>query len=177
VLRVNPKNQVPVLVHGDLEIFDSTQIFEYLENLRPAPALWPRNIVDRARARLLEHQSDEVYFPHIIRLMGLQKNLGDALALANIAAATAYYAKMEKLLTTAKWLAGDYSFADIAFYMASLFGERQGAPVTAATPRLLEWRDRMTKRAAVMPVVGTMANWLRTAARPVPAFMNLAGSG
>lgn len=27
----------------------------------------------------------------------------------------------------AKWLAGDYSFADIGFYMASLFGERQSA--------------------------------------------------
>ena len=176
VLRINPKGQVPVLVHGDLEIFDSTQIFEYLEDLQPAPALWPRDIVDRARARRLEHQSDEVYFPHIIRLMGLQKNLGDALAMSSIAAATAYYAEMEKLLISAKWLAGDYSFADIAFYMASLFGERQGAPVTAATPNLLEWRGRMTQRPAVKPVVNTMANWLRAAARPVPAFMRLAAS-
>jgi glutathione S-transferase len=174
VLRVNPKAQVPVLVHGELEIFDSTQIFEYLEDLKPAPALWPREIAERARARRLEHQSDEVYFPHIIRLMGLQKNLSDPLAISSIAAASAYYAEMEKLLTTGKWLAGDYSFADIAFYMASLFGERQGAPITAATPRLLEWRNRMTQRPAVMPVVSAMANWLRAAARPVPAFMSLA---
>ncbi len=50
VLRVNPKAQVPVLVHGSLEIFDSTQIFEYLESLQPTPALWPRDILDRARA-------------------------------------------------------------------------------------------------------------------------------
>ena len=41
VLRVNPKRQVPVLIHGDIEIFDSTQIFEYLEDLQPSPALWP----------------------------------------------------------------------------------------------------------------------------------------
>jgi glutathione S-transferase len=41
VARVNPKGQVPVLVDGDLEIFDSTQIFEYLEDVRPRPALWP----------------------------------------------------------------------------------------------------------------------------------------
>jgi glutathione S-transferase len=177
VLRVNPKGQVPVLVHGDLEIFDSTQIFEYLEDLQPAPALWPRNFVDRARARRLEHESDEVYFPHIIRLMGLQKNLGDVLAISSIAAATAYYAEMEKLLGSAKWLAGEYSFADIAFYMASLFGERQSAPITAATPRLMEWRERMTQRPAVMPVVRTMANWILAAARPVPAFMALAASG
>src|SRR6185295_7735742 len=38
VLRVNPKRQVPVLIHGDVEIFDSTQIFEYLEHLQPEPA-------------------------------------------------------------------------------------------------------------------------------------------
>src|ERR671922_2906644 len=48
VLRVNPKQQVPVLIHGDLEIFDSTQIFEYLEDLQPDPPLWPRAIAARA---------------------------------------------------------------------------------------------------------------------------------
>jgi glutathione S-transferase len=177
VLRINPKGQVPVLVHGGLELFDSTQIFEYLEDLQPTPALWPRDIANRARARRLELQSDEVYFPHIIRLMGLQKNLADSLAVSSIAAATAYYSEMEQLLTTTTWLAGSYSFADIAFYMASLFGERQSAPVTAATPKLLQWRDRMTRRPAVRPVVSGMANWLHAAARPVPAFMNAAGSG
>jgi glutathione S-transferase len=176
VLRVNPKGQVPVLVHHSLEIFDSTQIFEYLEDLQPTPALWPSDILDRARARRLEHQSDEVYFPHIIRLMGLQENLAEPIAVSNIAAATAYYGEMERLLTTNKWLAGTFSFADIAFYMAALFGERQGAPVTAATPKLLEWRDRMTQRPAVQSVVGAMATWLRSASRPVPAFMMKAGS-
>jgi glutathione S-transferase len=49
VLRINPKRQVPVLVHGDLEIFDSTQIFEYLEDLQKEPALWPSDLSDRAR--------------------------------------------------------------------------------------------------------------------------------
>jgi glutathione S-transferase len=174
VLRINPKGQVPVLVHGDLEIIDSTQIFEYLEDLKPAPALWPSGIRERARARRLEHQSDEVYFPHIIRLMSLQKNLTDAVAVASIAAATVYYGEMEKLLTAGTWLADAYSFAHIAFYMAALFGERQGAPITFNTPKLLEWRDRMTRRPAVRPVVSAMAAWLKTAGRPVPAFMSWA---
>ncbi len=176
VLRINPKGQVPVLVHGDLEIFDSTQIFEYLEDLQPTPALWPRDSAGRARARRLEHQSDEVYFPHVIRLMGLQQNLCESLAISSIAAATAYYSEIERILATAKWLAGDFSYADIAFYMASLFGERQSAPITTATPRLLEWRDRMTQRPAVMKVVCAMARWLRAANRPVPAFMSLASA-
>src|SRR5471030_380746 len=41
VARINPKRQVPVLVDGDLEIFDSTQIFEYLEAIKPTPPLLP----------------------------------------------------------------------------------------------------------------------------------------
>jgi glutathione S-transferase len=175
VLRINPKQQVPVLVHGDLEIFDSTQVFEYLEDLQPTPALWPREPQARARARLLEHKSDEVYFPHTIRLMSLQKNLADEAAVGAISTATRYYAEMERQLASGDWLAGTYSFADIAFYMAALFGERQGAPVTAATPKLLAWRDRMGQRAPVSTVVRAMVAWLKAAGRPVPAFMLTTG--
>src|SRR5262247_353960 len=47
VVRINPKRQVPVLIHGDLEIFDSTQIFEYLEDLKPEPPLWPHELAAR----------------------------------------------------------------------------------------------------------------------------------
>jgi glutathione S-transferase len=172
VLRINPKGQVPVLTHGEVEIFDSTQIFEYLEDLQPDPPLWPRDLATRARARRLEHQSDEIYFPHIIRLMNLHEHLEDPAAVASIESATAYYREMEKTLRTDAWLAKDFSFADIAFYMAALFGERRGAPLTAATPRLLEWRERMSQRPAVRAVAGTMARWLMAAGRPVPHFMS-----
>lgn len=171
VLRINPKRQVPVLVHGDLEIFDSTQIFEYLEDLCPEPALWPREPRACARARLLEHQSDEVYFPHVVRLMGLQDQLQGDAARSAMAAANDYALRMDELLARNAFLAGDFTFADIAFYMAALFGERQGAPLTAATPHLLAWRERMTQRPAVREVAGAMGRWLASAGRPVPAFL------
>jgi glutathione S-transferase len=171
VLRINPKKQVPVLVHGDLEIFDSTQIFEYLEDLQPTPALWPNDIRDRARARLLEHKSDEVFFPHIIKLMGLEHDLQGEAALAAIAASSEYYAQMDALLEGRDWLAGSYSFADITFYMAALFGERKGAPLREDTPRLLAWRDRMSARPPVRQVAGAMGRWLASVGRPVPAFL------
>jgi len=171
VLRVNPKKQVPVLVHGAVEIFDSTQIFEYLEDIAPSRPLWPRDPAARARARGLEHRSDEVFFPAVIRLMSLQDELDTEPAVIAIDAANRYYADMNQLLDSSDWLAGSYSFADIAFYMASLFGERQGAPLTASTPHLLAWRNRMSQRVPVKAVVSAMAAWLRNAGRPVPAFM------
>src|SRR5215204_2577020 len=167
VLRINPKRQVPVLVHGAVEIFDSTQIFEYLEDLRPEPALWPAGIAERARARLFELKSDEVFFPHVIRLMGLSGEPDDPAAVAARDGASRYYGEMEALLGDRAFLAGPYSFADIAFYMAQLFGERMGAPLTAATPQLLQWRDRMTARPAVRQVVGPMASYLLSLGRPI----------
>jgi glutathione S-transferase len=171
VLRINPKRQVPVLIHGDLEIFDSTQIFEYLEDLKPEPALWPVGAAARARARLLELKSDEVYFPHIIRLMGLQATPRDPAAVAARDAAAGYYREMGSLLADRDFLAGTYSFTDIAFYMAQLFGARMGAPMTEATPRLLQWRDRMTARPAIRQVVGPMAKFLLSEGRKLPDFM------
>ena len=51
VVRINPKQQVPVLIHGSVEIFDSTQIFEYLEDAFSIPPLWPKLLADRAEAR------------------------------------------------------------------------------------------------------------------------------
>jgi glutathione S-transferase len=171
VLRINPKRQVPVLVDGDLEIFDSTQIFEYLETIRPEPALWPAELKARARARLLEHKSDEVYFPPIIRLMGLQNTLDDPAAGEARAAAMAYYDDMERTIDGRDWLAGAYSYADIAFYMAQLFGARMTAPMDERHPRLLAWRDRMSARPAVAKVAGAMGRYLLSQGRKLPPFL------
>ena len=171
VLRINPKRQVPVLIDGDLEIFDSTQIFEYLEDIRPAPALWPATSAARAWCRRLEHESDEVYFPHIIKLMQLWKTPDDPTAELARAGAAAYYRTMESVLDDREYLGGAYSFADIAFYMAQLFGARMGADMTGETPKLLQWRQRMTARPAVLKVVGPMADYLRGQGLSVPAFL------
>ena len=154
VLRINPKRQVPVLIDGDVEIFDSTQIFEYFESIKPEPALWPADPKARARARLLEHKSDEVYFPPIVRLMGLQATPDDPAAVEARAAALAFYDGMEKAMGDKEWLAGSYSYADIAFYMAQIFGDRMGAPMTDAHPKLQAWRDRMSARPAGAPGCG-----------------------
>jgi glutathione S-transferase len=171
VARVNPKRQVPVLIHGDLEIFDSTQIFEYLEDLVPQPALWPAGIADRARARLLELKSDEVFFPHVIRLMGLEATPDDPAAVAAREGCAGYYAGMETLLGGRDWLAGPYTYADIAFFMAQLFADRMGAPVPETAARLRDWRRRMTARPAVRPVAGAMAAYLRSQGRQIPLWL------
>lgn len=171
VLRINPKRQVPVLIDGDLDLFDSTQIFEYLEDLKPDPALWPAHPAARAIARQLEHCSDEIYFPHVVRLMGLEETPDDPAAQAAREEAAQYYRRMERVLADREFLAETYSYADIAFYMAQLFGARKGAPMTDETPRLLAWRERMTARPAVRKVAGAMAGYLASIGEAVPDFL------
>jgi glutathione S-transferase len=172
VARINPKRQVPVLVVGDLEIFDSTQIFEYLETIRPEPALWPAEPKAKARARLLELRSDEVYFPPIIRLMGLQATPDEPAAVEARGAAGQFYDELERTMDGRPWLAGDqYTYADIAFYMAQLFGARMTAPMTDAHPRLQGWRERMSARPAVAKVAGAMGRYLLSQGRPLPPFL------
>jgi glutathione S-transferase len=171
VARINSKQQVPVLIDGDLEIFDSTQIFEYLETFKPVPTLWPAEIKAKARARLLEHISDEVYFPPIVQLMRLAQTPDDPAAVEARRVAGIVYDDMERALDGRTWLAGDFSYADIAFYMAQLFGERWGVPMTGAHPRLRAWRDRMSARPAVAKVAGAMARYLVSQGRPLPPFL------
>jgi glutathione S-transferase len=175
VLRINPvKQQVPVLIDDDVELFDSTQIFEYLEDRYPSPtslALWPEGIAERARARQLEQKSDEVFFPNVIKLFGLQDAMQSAPAVAACAGCARFYEEMEGLLATRDYLAGPYSFADIAFYMAYVFADRKGAGMTGATPRLLAWRERVGDRPAVRAVVDPMMQFLASQGRGVPAFL------
>jgi len=171
VLRVNPKKQVPVVIHGPVELFDSTQIFEYFEDVRPDPPLWPASSEACAKARLLELKSDEVFFPPIIRLMGLQDRLDDAAAVAAREASARYYGEMERELAHRDYLAGPYSYADIAFYMAQLFAARMSAPMTQATPKLTVWRERLAERPAIRQVVGAMARFLLSHKRPLPDFL------
>ena len=172
VVRVNPKQQVPILIDGDVEIFDSTQIFEYFEDLKPSPALWPAERIARTCARQLEHKSDEVYFPHIIRLMGLQDAPNDPVAIASRLGAACFYREMEEILSNGDFLARTYSYADIAFYMAQLFGARMGAEMTEETPKLLQWRSRMSSRPALRKVVGPMVDYLVSTGRNIPVFLN-----
>ncbi len=171
VLRINPKGQVPVLIDGDVELFDSTQIFEYLEDRYPQPPLWPQSVDDRARARQLELTSDEVFFAQVIVLMMSKGDLKSDKALAAIERITEYYGQMDARLSDRDWLAGDYSYADIAFYMAQIYADRMGAPMPDNLENLADWRRQMAARPAVISATGPMIAFLEDQNRPVPGFM------
>ncbi|WGT62524.1 glutathione S-transferase family protein [Variovorax paradoxus] len=51
ISTLNPVAKVPVLVDGDLVVWDTLAIAEYLAETFPEKQLWPRALADRARAR------------------------------------------------------------------------------------------------------------------------------
>ena len=55
---LRPLRRIPVLIDGGLVLNDSSVICQYLEHKYPTPALYPRDIADRAKARWLEEYAD-----------------------------------------------------------------------------------------------------------------------
>jgi len=107
----------------------------------------------------------------VIRLMGLQDRLDEPPAQEAITKLNDYYAQMDALLADREYLASDYSYADIAFFMAQLFAARLGAPMGDATPRVVAWRARVARRPAVLPIVRQFVQTLARMGRPIPGFM------
>jgi glutathione S-transferase len=58
----SPSGRVPVLKHGDMIIWDSLAICEYLAELAPDAGLWPANAEARAMARSLSAEMHSGFY-------------------------------------------------------------------------------------------------------------------
>ncbi|HUK59159.1 MAG TPA: glutathione S-transferase family protein [Stellaceae bacterium] len=54
--RISPTRKVPVLRHGNVTVWESLAIGEYLAELQPAVRLWPEEAGARAVARAASHE-------------------------------------------------------------------------------------------------------------------------
>jgi len=163
VVALNPKAQVPVLVDGDVVVYDSTLIFEYLEERHPVPALYPTDLAERARCRQLEAAADEILFPHVWTLIdkGFYPGSRDEAATAGAREAIAdYCAQRNEELAGRRWLCGDLSVADIAHFVFLHAAATLGAPIREEHAALSAWYERMLARPAVATEVGEMAEFV-----------------
>jgi len=62
LLALHPLGKIPVLRDGDVVVPDSSVVCAYLEKKHPAPALYPDDPADYARALFLEEYSDTRLF-------------------------------------------------------------------------------------------------------------------
>lgn len=176
VVALNPKRQVPVLVDGDVVVYDSTQILEYLEERLPEPPLYPRDRAGRARCRRLEAAADEQVFPAVWELIDAGLYAGasggrDEARLARGRAALAdQHAALDAELAGREWLCGDrFTVADIATFVFLNAGAALGTPVAAEHRHLTDWLARANARPSVAEDTRAVQAFLAGALRSAPS--------
>ena len=60
-IAANPRAEVPALIDGEVKLFDSTIILEYIEDKWPTPPLLPASPAERDRVRMIEEVMDTHY--------------------------------------------------------------------------------------------------------------------
>ncbi len=157
LLDANPRAQVPTLIAGDLVLYDSTVILEWLEEQHPEPPLLPHGADARARARLLEDEGDWLMNGAVAELLAQTWRLRDpaernaAKLEAAAAALHAAFDRFEALLSDGRpWLAGDaFSVADISVNFPVAFATFFGVPPTPSHLQLAAWAARSSARPSI----------------------------
>ncbi len=155
MLAINPKGQVPTLVDGEIALYDSTIIFEYLEERYPSPPLYPKNIAARVQCRMLEDFADTVLADagRILRVEVFgkpdpasrdQTAIGKADAVLRSA-----WSMLDQRLGDNEYLCDSFTVADIGCYVHIRLLRFMGTVPDADWQRLHNWIGRMEKRPSV----------------------------
>jgi glutathione S-transferase len=154
VVALNPKAEVPVLVDGDVVVYDSSVIFEYLEERYPEAPLYPRDPAARARCRQLEAAADEILFrPVWDRIEEVfypaEGERDDGRAERAREELLQQYATLDRELAGREYLCGAFSVADIGTFIMLNAAATLGVPPGAEHAKLAAWLERTGARAAV----------------------------
>ena len=154
-IAANPRAEVPALIDGEVKLFDSTIILEYIEDKWPTPPLLPPDPAARANARMIEDVCDTLYeavnwglseIRWFKRAEGEQAERMRATASRQTAELQAWLAAK---LGSRDWFNGEsFGWADISVapYLNRSFHYGLGTP--ASSP-LARWRERIRARPSV----------------------------
>jgi glutathione S-transferase len=165
----SPRREVPCLVDGGLEVFDSTIILEYVEDKWPKPPLLPADPAERARVRMLEELCDTYYeainwalaeIRFFRRAAGARAESLESRAKEQIAGV---HARLGRDLGDRAWFNGErFGWGDLSVvpYVAASAGFGFTPP---AGSKLAAWAGRVRERPSV-------ARCLAEAEAAMPAF-------
>ncbi len=167
VLAANPRGQVPVLVDGDVTLYDSTVILEYLEDAYPEPQLYPHDAKARALCRQLELEADEVLLAPVRTLMFRTEPPGpdtarrerlEAEATKALPLIDGHHRRLDAKLAGQAFLCGAFSVADIATFMVVHYAQRLSGPAISHHANLSGWYGRLLARPAFAQVAAEIAS-------------------
>lgn len=161
-VEASPRAEIPALVDGDVKVFDSTIILEYLEDKWPNPPLLPKGPAERARVRMIEDVMDSLYEPNNWGVMEVTrfKRCSGALADKLVGFAKSNIDQLQHWLDAqlgAKpWFNGDsFGWGDVA---CAPYINRSAAYgyMPPAGSHLANWFARVNARPSVAKVIDQM---------------------
>jgi glutathione S-transferase/RNA polymerase-associated protein len=178
-VEASPRAEIPALVDGGVQVFDSTIILEYLEDKWPTPALLPKHPAGRARVRMIEDVMDGLYEPNNWGLLEVTrfKRASGALADRLVGFAKSNIDQLQHWLDAQlgdqPWFNGDqFGWGDIA---CAPYINRSAAYgyTPPAGSKLQAWLARVNQRPSVAKVVEQMQQVLAN----LPDFATLLAQG
>lgn len=157
--EANPRLEVPVLVDGDVTVYDSTIILEYVEDKWPTPPMLPAAPAARARSRTLEEICDTQYEAvnwglFEIRVFGRAEGArADAMVARAGAQIAGLNAHLDRALGDAPYFDGaSFGWADLSIVPhVNAAAAVNGFPPRAGSA-LARWLDRVRERPSVQRV-------------------------
>jgi glutathione S-transferase/RNA polymerase-associated protein len=172
---VNPRAEVPALIDGEVRLYDSTVICEYLEDRYPEPPIYPREPALRARCRLLEDLSDTQLDAAIYAIAVVEMGRNETHPEMHAAAGRdleRLYGELDAQLDGRPYFCGEFSVADMAIVPNLMGAIFLGFPVDASRHRrLAAWLDRVQERPSLArDNADVMETMQRLQAEQKPAF-------
>jgi glutathione S-transferase len=152
-LAISPLGKTPVLLVGDVPIFESAVILEYLEETQPKP-LHPADPLRRADHRAWIEFGSTV----LADIAGFYAAPDEASFKTKTAQLEQRFAKLEARVTTAPWFDGEnFSLVDAVFgpvfrYFDG-FDDIADFGILADKPKLARWRKALAARPSVRAAV------------------------
>ena len=162
-VEASPRAEVPALVDGDVRVFDSTIILEYLDDAYPEPAMRPASPADRARVRMLEEVMDthfEAINWGISEIRWFKRAEGaqaDKLLATAKTQTEGFFTWLEAQLGEREWFNGEaFGWGDLSVvpYVNGSIG--QGNPPVRGS-KLSDWLARANARSSVAATLADMA--------------------
>jgi glutathione S-transferase/RNA polymerase-associated protein len=167
-VEANPRAEVPTLIDGEVRLFDSTIILEYIEDKWPEPPLLPKGAAERARVRMLEEVMDTHYeainwglgeVRHFKRATG---GLAEAIERRAAEQTQGYFRWLERQLGDREWFNGEaFGWGDLAVAPFLNGSAGQGHPPPAGSKRA-DWHARANARPSVADTTAEIAAMART---------------
>ena len=173
--QISHYGKVPAIKHGDVEIYESAIINEYLDEVFPEPPLLPRDPAAKAIARIWIDYANTRLVPAFNKFLRGKDSQEQEQGRREFTEVLLYIE--QEGLGKGDYLLGDqFSLVDISFYpwfeRLPLLEHFRKFTLPAETPRLQTWwnlvRDRSSIQAVANPVDFYLQRFAKVLGEPVP---------